>query len=291
MLKLAIVGFGNIGKGVFEALSKCRDLEPLALVSSQKPEIDIDIFKDIDDMPQVDVAVLCAPSRLTPSLAEKLLARGINTVDSYDIHTDIFDVRQRLDGTAKAHNVAAITGAGWDPGSDSVIRAVFEAMAPLGQTYTNFGPGKSMGHTVAAKAVEGVEDAVSITLPAGKGIHKREVFVKIKNGASFSNVEGLIKSDPYFAKDDTKVIEVDDIGKYDGPAHGVNLERQGETFGGIDHSFSYSMRCNNPALTGQVLVSAARAVCHQRPGAYSLIEIAPIDFLEGEKEDILRRLV
>lgn len=291
MLKVAIIGFGNIGRGVFDALGKCNDLEAVALVSSQKPEINIDVFKSIEDIPKVDVAVLCTPSRLTPSLAEKLLAKGINTVDSYDIHSDILDVRQRLDKAAKIHNVSAITGAGWDPGTDSVVRALFEAMAPLGKTYTNFGPGKSMGHTVAAKAVEGVEDAVSITLPAGKGLHKREVYVKIKKDAIFANVKNSIKTDPYFAKDDTEVFEVEDIGEYDGPAHGVNLDRQGEVIGGIEHSFSYSMRCNNPALTGQVLVSAARAVCRQRPGAYTLIEIAPIDLLEGEKEDIIKRMV
>ena len=102
----------------------------------------------------------------------------------------------------------AIVSAGWDPGTDSIVRAVFEAMAPRGITYTNFGPGMSMGHSVAARAVEGVRDALSLTTPAGQGAHRRMVYVELEPGASLAQVTDAILADPYFKNDDTRVFAV-----------------------------------------------------------------------------------
>ena len=152
MIRAAIVGFGNIGHFVLEAVLASPDIEAAGIVSrslEQKDVGGIPVAREVSELKDVDVAILCSPSRAVPDLAAKLLAEGIRTVDSYDIHTTVFDVHERLDGIAKEHGTAAVMSAGWDPGSDSMIRALLEAMAPKGVTYTNFGPGMSMGHTVA----------------------------------------------------------------------------------------------------------------------------------------------
>ena len=101
------------------------------------------------------------------------------------------------------HQAVAIVSAGWGPGSDSVIRTLMQAMAPKGVTYTNFGPGMSMGHTVAAKTIEGVKDALSMTIPLGEGIH-REVYIELKDGYKFDEVATAIKNDNYFINDETR---------------------------------------------------------------------------------------
>ena len=103
----------------------------------------------------MDVALLCTPSRTVPPLTKEILGLGINTVDCYDIHGELVNLRRELATVAKENNAVAVLAAGWDPGTDSVIRALLEAMAPKGITYTNFGPGMSMGHTTAVKALPG----------------------------------------------------------------------------------------------------------------------------------------
>ena len=161
-ISVAIVGYGNIGKFVVEALQTAPDMEIAGVVrrslSEEKPlELtNIPVVTDIRELGKVDVAILSTPSRKVEENAQKYLAMGINTVDSFDIHSDIWQLKQNLDTTAKANQAVSIISAGWDPGSDSVVRALLQAAAPKGLTYTNFGPGMSMGHSVAAKAIEGV---------------------------------------------------------------------------------------------------------------------------------------
>ena len=130
MIRAAIVGFGNIGHFVLEAVLASPDIEAAGIVSrslEQKDVGGIPVAREVSELKDVDVAILCSPSRAVPDLAAKLLAEGIRTVDSYDIHTTVFDVHERLDGIAKEHGTAAVMSAGWDPGSDSMIRALLGA--------------------------------------------------------------------------------------------------------------------------------------------------------------------
>ncbi len=283
--KVAIIGYGNIGRAVEQALLAADDMELVG------------IFHHNDDMNavQADVAVLCTPTREVPDFAEKLLARGISTVDSFDIHTQIVELRRRLMPQAKEHKAVSIIAAGWDPGSDSVVRALLQAIAPKGLTYTNFGPGRSMGHTVAAKAIAGVKDALSMTIPLGSGVHRRMVYVVLEDGADFATVEKNLLADDYFAHDETHVVQVPSIDELNNVAHGVNLVRSGVSGTTHNQRFEFNMAINNPALTGQVLVACARAaarlVAAQRYGAYTMIEIAPIDLLPGEAESWVGKLV
>lgn len=291
MIRVAIVGFGNIGKAVYEAVKRSEDLALSCVVSSRDVDVDVPVIKNTDDLKDVDVAILCSPSRSVPELASKLLSKGICTADSYDIHTNIAEVRLKLDAVAKENNASAIMSAGWDPGSDSVVRALMTAMIPRGITYTNFGPGMSMGHTVAVKAVSGVKNALSMTIPSGAGVHKRMVYVELEDGADFDEVARAIKEDEYFAHDETHVALVDSVDALKDMGHGVNIFRKGVSGSTDNQRAEFNMSINNPALTGQILASSARAVVKQAPGCYTMIQIPPIDFLYGDTDELIKALV
>lgn len=291
MIKVAIVGYGNIGKAAHEAISVSEDISLEYVVDTSKINVDAPVLNDVSQLDNIDVAILCLPSRAVPGVASTLLSKGINTVDSYDMHSSIADVRSKLDKVAKENACASITAAGWDPGSDSVVRALLLAMMPRGITYTNFGPGMSMGHTVAVKAISGVKDALSVTVPTGSGVHRRMVYIELDDGAEFDSVSRAIREDDYFINDDTHVIKVENVDELRDVGHGVNLIRKGMSGITPNQKVDFNMSINNPALTGQILVSSARAVVRQQPGCYTMIEIPPIDYLNGDTEDIIRALV
>jgi len=296
-IKAAIVGYGHIGKFALEALEASSDMVCAGIVRRKESARDIKeleqykITSDISELGKVDVAIICTPSRKVEILDQIFLEKGINTVDSFDIHSQINSLRSTLSPIAQAHNAVSIISAGWDPGSDSIVRAMLQSLAPKGVSYTNFGPGRSMGHSVAVKAIEGVKDALSMTIPLGTGIHRRMVYVELEQGADFASIEKSIKADPYFVNDETHVTQVKSVDELNDMGHGVNLVRKGVS--GITHNqlFEFNMRINNPALTGQVLVNAARASMKQKPGCYTMIEIPVIDFLEGDREELIKHLV
>ena len=296
-IRAAVVGYGNIGKSVVEALQAAPDFEIAGIIrrsgAENKPAelASYEVVKDITELKDVDVAIVSSPTRQVEVQAKKILAMGINTVDSFDIHTQITSLRRSLGETAKANNSVAIISAGWDPGSDSVVRTLLEAIAPKGITYTNFGPGRSMGHSVAVRAIEGVKDALSMTIPTGTGIHRRMVYVELEEGVDFKTVEAAIKSDPYFVNDETHVKQVPCVDDLNDVGHGVNLVRKGVSGTTHNQMFEFNMRINNPALTAQVMVCCARATMRQQPGCYTMIEVPVIDLLHGDREELIAHLV
>ena len=234
-IRAAIVGYGNIGRYVLEALQAAPDFEVAGVIRRNPEDVPAElkpytVADSISKLQDVDVAILATPTRKVEEYAKEILAMGINTVDSFDIHTGIADLRRSLDSVAKAHNAVSVISAGWDPGSDSVVRALLEAMVPKGITYTNFGPGMSMGHTVAVKAIEGVKAALSMTIPLGTGVHRRMVYIEVKEGYDFKQVAAAIKADDYFAHDETHVMQVECVVNF-GPfveiaAFGVSIGRR-----------------------------------------------------------------
>mgnify|MGYP001203712166 CR=1 FL=1 len=296
-VRAAIVGYGNIGRYVLEALEAAPDFEVAGIVrrngSDNKPVelAPFPVVKDIKELSDVDVAILSTPTRSVEAYAKEILALGINTVDSFDIHTQITSLRKSLQESAVQGNAVSVISAGWDPGSDSIVRAMLQAIAPKGVSYTNFGPGMSMGHTVAVKAIEGVKAALSMTIPTGTGIHRRMVYIEVKDGYAFKDVAAAIKADAYFVNDETHVVEVPCVDDLLDMGHGVNLTRKGVSGKTQNQLFEFNMHINNPALTGQVLVCAARASMKQRPGCYTMIEIPVIDLLAGDREELIAHLV
>ena len=296
-IRAAVVGYGNIGKSVVEALQATPDFQIAGIIrrnGAENKPVELaayEVVKDITELNDVDVAIVSSPTRQVEEQAKKILALGINTVDSFDIHTQITSLRRSLGQTAKEHGSVAIISAGWDPGSDSVVRTLLEAIAPKGITYTNFGPGRSMGHSVAVRAIAGVKDALSMTIPTGTGIHRRMVYVELEEGADFKTVEAAVKADPYFVNDETHVKQVPCVDDLNDVGHGVNLVRKGVS--GVTHNqmFEFNMRINNPALTAQVMVCCARATMRQQPGCYTMIEVPVIDLLHGDREELIAHLV
>lgn len=296
-IRAAVVGYGNIGKYSIEALEAAPDFEIAGVVrrnGAQDKPVELaayEVVSDIRELKDVDVAILATPTRSVEAFAKDILALGINTVDSYDIHTGIVDLRRSLGEAAKASGAVAVISAGWDPGSDSVVRTLLEALAPKGISFTNFGPGMSMGHTVAVKAIDGVKAALSMTIPTGEGIHRRMVYIEVKDGYDFDKVAAAIKADPYFVHDETHVTEVPSVDALLDMGHGVNLVRKGVSGVTQNQLFEFNMKINNPALTAQVLVAVARASMLQRPGCYTMPEIPVLDLLPGDREELIRHLV
>jgi diaminopimelate dehydrogenase len=296
-IRAAIVGYGNIGQYVLDSLLTSPDFEVAGIVRRKGAEnapaeiASFPIVKHISELKDVDVAILSTPTRSVEAYAKECLAMGINTVDSFDIHSQIVPLRSSLDAVAKAHGAVSVIAAGWDPGSDSVVRTLMESLAPKGITYTNFGPGRSMGHSVAVKAIDGVKDALSMTIPVGTGIHRRMVYVELEEGADFATIEAAIKADAYFINDETHVRQVSSVDDLNDVGHGVNLVRKGVSGKTHNQMFEFNMRINNPALTAQVLVNVARASMKQQPGAYTMIEIPVIDLLPGNREELIAHLV
>ena len=288
-IRAAVVGYGNIAAELAA----------------------YDVVKDIKELKDVDVAILATPTRSCEEYAKQILPLGINTVDSFDIHTNIRGYRERLMEVNKQTGTVSVIAAGWDPGSDSIVRTLMQSLAPKGLSYTNFGPGMSMGHSVCVRSKEGVKNALSMTIPLGEGIHRRMVYVELEDGAKLEDVTAAIKADPYFANDETHVFAVESVDAVKDMGHGVHLVRKGVSGKTQNQRLEFNMSINNPALSGktqnqrlefnmsinnpaltaQVLVNVARASMRQQPGCYTMIELPVIDMLPGERADLIEKLV
>ena len=290
-INVAIIGWGNVGRGCKRALAETKDMRlvgvvrrPASLYKNREELQDTNVVSDISELKdRPDVALLCVPSREVPEKIKEMQEKGISTVDSYDEHDKIFALRQQTDISAKISKTVSILSAGWDPGTDSVVRALMKMVSITGLTTTTFGGeegGRSMGHTVAVKAIPGVLDAVSLTLANGRGAHKRRVYVVADEKVNTSQLEKKIKKDPYFINDPTEVIFVKDINKYNTLHHEGEVERTAQ-----EVAQKYFVSGINPEFTANVMVAAARAVVNVRDkemwGAYTLLELPLIDFLSG----------
>ena len=292
-----MVGYGNVGRFALEALEAAPDFEVAGIVRRMGAEnkplelTEYAVVKDIRELKDVDVAILACPTRLCPDYAKTILPLGINTVDSFDIHTSIVEYRRELTPINKSTNTVSVIAAGWDPGSDSIVRTLMQSLAPKGLSYTNFGPGMSMGHSVCVRSKQGVRNALSVTIPLGEGIHRRMVYVELEDGATLEQVTKDIKADPYFAHDETHVFQVECVDTLRDMGHGVNLVRKGVSGKTQNQRMEFNMSINNPALTGQVLVNVARASMRLQPGCYAMVEIPVIDMLPGDRESLIGQLV
>ncbi len=298
-IKAAVHSLGNIGRHVLDALETAADFECLGVIRraeslGKNASEFADLASLIAHKGKPDVVILCGPSRQVPHDAPAYLAQGVNTVDSFDIHSEVPALVESLNKAATAAGRIAISAAGWDPGTDSVLRALFEAMAPTGTTFTNFGRGRSMGHSVAARAIPGVADAISITIPIGSGRHSRLVYVLPESGVDQESIRKSLAADPYFSHDPLDLRFVGSSAELAGVAdhsHGVRMERIGASGRTSNQQLMFDMRINNPALTAQVLVSCARATTRLAPGSYTMIDIPPVALLPGERMGHVARLV
>lgn len=293
--RIAIVGYGNLGRHAIQAVNQAPDMEVAGIIRREAAcrEIDgIPVAARIRELGQVDAALLCVPTLKVRETAEAYLKNGIATVDSFDIHGQaVWDTKSALKDWAEQGKTAAVTAAGWDPGIDSVLRAAFKVAVPVGITYTNYGPGMSMGHSVAARSAAGVEDAISVTYPLGSGQHRRLVYAKLAQGADAQAVQDEIARMDYFKNDPLVFQVVDSLDDVRDCGHGMVMERKGIAGSMHNQQLSCTFRINNPAVTTQIMVMAARAALRQRPGAYTMLEIPPCDFFAEPLETLVKTLV
>lgn len=298
--RVAVIGWGNVGRGAAEAVVSSPDFELAAVVRRQAEPGQVvqghgwtaPAVASLADAGGVAGALVCLPTRLAEMAELDILRSGVSVADSFDIHGEaLWAHRQALDAAARHGGAVAVIAAGWDPGTDSVVRCIMEALAPRGVTYTDFGPGMSMGHSVAARSVAGVADALSFTLPTGFGTHRRQVYVELDGSRPFDDVAADIKSDPYFAHDDTRITWVESAVDHHDTGHGVSLKRYGSAGITGNQYMAWTMRVVNPAATGSCMLSALRAGLRQKPGAYTMAELPPAHMLAGSLEDIIKRIV
>lgn len=310
-IRIGIVGYGNLGKGVELAIRQNPDMELVAVFTRRSPEslkiltnnvpvYSLDSASEHKD--KIDVMILCGGSATDLPEQGPKFAAMFNIIDSFDTHAKIPQYFETVDAVAKKSGKIGIISVGWDPGMFSTLRLFGNCLLPEGKDYTFWGKGVSQGHSDAIRRVEGVADGKQYTIPvesaveavrAGKNPelstrqkHIRECFVVAKEGADKAKIESEIKNMPnYFSDYDTTVhfISQEELNhKHGGIAHGGFVFRTGKTGenGETSHVVEYSIKLgSNPEFTASVLVAYARAAHRlakeKACGAKTVFDIAP----------------
>lgn len=288
-LRLAVIGLGRLGRACAEVILDAEDLAlagvvrrpaslALPLPNSLPNVTAVSHFTELDG---VDAAIVCVPTEHALEAIVKLLQHRIPIVECATVHGDAFRTRKAdIERMAKRHRVAAVLGAGWDPGALSLFRALFALLTPKGHTETTDRPGHSLHHGLAVKAMPGVKDALCAEFPAGNGKIQRYVYVELREGADFEQVSQAIRSDPLFLDEESLVFPVESVALLEDAGCGVVMERRGES-GRTGHQFlMLEARFDITALTSEIMVATARALPRLRPGAYSLLDV-PLGSLFG----------
>ena len=289
MIKVGIVGYGNLGRGVCLAVEKAKDFECVGVftrraVDSVKPITGYKVYS-VEDLPkfkgEIDVLILCGGSATDlPATTEKYI-KDFNTVDSFDTHARIPEYFAKLDKIAKTNKTLGAISIGWDPGVFSLARLLFGSVLPDGKDYTFWGKGVSQGHSDAIRRIAGVKNAIQYTVPKEDALnrvlsganpeltvrekHARECYVVAEEGADKVRIEKEIKEMPnYFADYDTTVhfISEEELKKnHSKLAHGGMVIRSGKTTDENSEILQLSLKLDsNPEFTGSVLTAYARAI-------------------------------
>lgn len=308
-IRVAIAGYGNLGRGVEAALAQNLDMQLVGVFSRRDPasvalldsNIPVYAMADIEQYQDaVDVLILCGGSKSDLPEQGPYLARFFNTVDSFDTHAKVPEYYTALDQSARDAGRVAMLSVGWDPGLFSLNRLFGEAILPAGETFTFWGKGLSQGHSDAVRRVPGVQSAVQYTIPSEEAIarvrsgerpelttrekHKRECYVVLAEGADEDAVRDSIVNMPdYFAEFDTTVNFIDPATfakEHSSMPHGGFVIRSGSTGAGTTQTIEYSLTLDsNPEFTASVLVAYARAVHRlarvNEIGAKTVFDIAP----------------
>ena len=326
MIKIGIVGYGNLGRGTECAIKQNPDTELYGVFSRRDPKTvktltGAPVFK-LDDILEhkgkIDVLVICGGSATDLPEQTPALAEHFNVVDSFDTHAKIPEHFAKVDDKAKTGKNIAMISVGWDPGMFSLNRLYAEAILPQGKDYTFWGKGVSQGHSDAIRRIEGVIDARQYTIPVDSAVqsvrkgemkefttrekHTRECFVVAEDGADKQRIENEIKTMPnYFADYDTTVhfITMEEMKRdHSGIPHGGMVIRSGKT--GLNeentHIIEYSLKLDsNPEFTSSVLVAFARAAYKMSKdglcGCKTVFDVAPAYLSPCSPEDLRKRIL
>ena len=325
-IKIAIAGYGNLGKGVECALKQTPDMELYGIFTRRSPDTvktltNAKVFH-IDDIlnhkENIDAVIICGGSATDLPTQTPYLAEYFNVIDSFDTHAKIPEHFENVDKASKKGNKVSMISVGWNPGLFSLNRLYAEAILPDGNDYTFWGKGVSQGHSDAIRRIDGVIDARQYTIPIEEAVesvrngenptltvrqkHIRECFVVADAGADKEKIEHEIKTMPnYFADYDTTVhfISMEEMKlNHSGIPHGGMVLRSGKTGLNLEnnHIIEYKLTLDsNPEFTSSVLVSFARAVCkmHKKGdfGCKTVFDIPPAFLSCHEPEDLRKRLL
>lgn len=326
-IKIGIYGFGNLGKGVLEAIKQNPDMELVAIFTRRNPkdvasqlenkEIPVISAEKVEDyMCKIDVMIACGGSATDLPEQTPMLAQMFNVVDSFDTHAKIPEHYAKVNEAAKRAETIGVISAGWDPGMFSLNRLYAEAILPKGNTYTFWGKGVSQGHSDAIRRIEGVKDARQYTIPIEEAVnrvrsgenpnlttrekHLRECFVVLEEGEDRTKIEAEIKNMPnYFADYDTTVHFISEeelLREHSKLPHGGNVLRSGVTGDGNKEVIEYKLNLDsNPEFTGAVLVAVARAAYRMNKngesGARIMFSIAPELMSPLSEEELIKTLL
>ena len=324
MIKLGILGYGNLGRGVENAMKFNKDMELCAIFTRRNPETvkvnsntpvvsvnDIEQWKD-----KLDVLIICGGSATDLPVQTPKYAEMFNVIDSFDTHARIPEHFANVDKAAKKSNKVAIISLGWDPGMFSLNRLFGNVLLPNGKDYTFWGKGISQGHSDAIRRIKGVKNAKQYPIPVEEALkavrngenpelttrqkHTRECFVVLEEGADPKQVEHEIVTMPnYFSDYDTTVhfiTEEELVKNHSGIPHGGFVIRTGETSVGTKHVIEYSLKLDsNPEFTSSVLVAYARA-CYRlnkegQSGCKTIFDIAPAYLINKTNEELISTML
>ncbi len=320
MIKVGIVGYGNLGRGACLAVEKAKDIKCVGVFTRRNPEslkiaVDFPVYS-INDLNkfkgEIDVLILCGGSATDlPNTTAEFL-KEFNTVDSFDTHAKIPEYFDKLDKVAKENGTLSAISIGWDPGLFSIMRMLFGAVLPEGNDYTFWGKGVSQGHSDALRRIKGVKNAIQYTIPKEQALekvrsginpslstrdkHLRECFVAVEEGVNLQQIEQEIKNMPnYFADYDTIVNFVTDeeVKKMQEKlSHGGFVFRSGKTTKENSHLVEFSLKLDsNPEFTASVLVAYARAIAklskEGKTGCLTVFDI-PLRYLSPNPNEFLR---
>lgn len=326
-IRIGILGYGNLGRGVESAITQNPDMELAAVFTRRNPEsvkvrtagVKVLHADELDHMQdQIDVLVLCGGSATDLPVQTPRYAAMYNVVDSFDTHAKIPEHFAAVDAKAKAAGKVAVISCGWDPGMFSLNRLYANVILPEGHDYTFWGKGVSQGHSDAIRRIAGVKDARQYTIPVPAAVeavrnggnpelttrqkHTRECFVVAEEGADLAAIENEIKTMPnYFADYDTTVhfISEEELKKdHSGLPHGGSVIRTGRT--GLErenqHVIEYSLKLDsNPEFTASVIAAYARAAYRMSQegmaGCKTVFDIAPAYLSVNSGEELRAHLL
>lgn len=326
-IRVGILGYGNLGKGVESAVAHNADMELVAVFTRRNPEslqirtagakvLSADALKDMKD--EIDVLILCGGSATDLPVQTPEYASMYNVVDSFDTHARIPEHFANVDAAAKAAGKVAVISCGWDPGMFSLNRLYANCVLPDGADYTFWGKGVSQGHSDAVRRIEGVKDARQYTIPVPEALeevrsgknpelttrqkHTRECFVVAEEGADTARIENEIKTMPnYFADYDTTVhfITEEEMKRdHSGLPHGGCVIRTGTTGMNDEHKhvIEYSLKLDsNPEFTGSVIAAYARAAYRMNQegmtGCKTVFDVAPVYLSQKSPEELYAHLL
>lgn len=324
-IRVGIVGYGNIGRGVEASLKQNPDFELVAVFTRRDPssvsvntagavvvsEKDALLYAD-----KIDVLALCGGSNDDLPSQGPFFASAFNIVDTYDTHAKIPEYLAKIDEAAKKSGKVGIISAGWDPGLFSIMRLISGSVIPEGDNYTFWGSGVSQGHSSAVRNVPGVTDAIQYTIPIDSALeavrqgdrpelttrqkHRRVCFVVVDEGADKAKIEGDIKTmKNYFDEYDTTVnfVTLDELRReHSKMPHGGFVFRSGVTGEGNKHIIEYSLKLDsNPEFTAGVAVAYMRAAhrmnAQGKSGGYTVFDIPPYMLSSDSREKLIKELL